>query len=433
MAIRWAQRGLIGLAVMILLAKGALTVVRPGGDFMLHWRFGQRLRTGTFLYERGMHATYPPAWAVPHVPLSLLAPSLAKPAFFLLGLAALGALGWVLNDLTRTAMPLREGQLFWVVTATLLATSRWIIRDYADGGQNLCLLTLSWLALWLFVKGRWGWGGASLGLAVALKCTPVIFVGYFLLKRQWKMAASALFWAGVFSLTPIFWLGPAGLVENYRVWTARVQEGMSQPDPSLGITGPEPLRNMSLRPSLARYLMHLPPGHPGRNYVDTLPEGDPGRRPDPWCVDFLNLSPATAGKFIRGVLLGGVLAVVWLCRKSLDKKEREPLLWEAALLSVLMALYSPYTWQQTCVATVPAFFLLCRGVAAGTLRARWLPRLLVGYMLLTLATTPGLLGKNLYQVVESYHPITFAFVGLVVILFVVRAQAAAPQPSPLQE
>ncbi len=51
--------------------------------------------------------------------------------------------------------------------------------------------------------------------------------------------------------------------------------------------GPEPLQNLSLRPSLARFLMHLPEGHAGR--IE-----------HPFHVDFANLSPRTLKEAARG-------------------------------------------------------------------------------------------------------------------------------------
>src|SRR5262245_66317523 len=64
--------GLIGLGVAALLAHLVIAFTNPRGDFLLHWEFGRRLRTGTFLYEGDLHPPYPPAWAVLHVPLSLM-------------------------------------------------------------------------------------------------------------------------------------------------------------------------------------------------------------------------------------------------------------------------------------------------------------------------------------------------------------------------
>ncbi len=449
MNVRWVQGGLIGLAMAVWLAQLVIAMTHPRGDFMLHYEFGRRLRSGEFLYQNGMHSPYPPAWAVPHAPLSLVPPNVAKPVCHLVGAAALIALLWVLHDLSRPVLPLRTGYLFWVVTATLFVTSRFVTRDLDDGGQNLFLLALSWIGIWLCARGRPLGGGAGLGLAVALKCTAGIFVLYFLLKREWKMAAASLAWTGLFFLAPILWLGPAEFRQTSERWLNNVLQGPSQPDPSVGVLGPEPLQNRSLRPSLARYLMHLPPGHPGRHYIDDLPEYDPSRTPHPWSVDFLDLPPATAGLIVKIVMGLGLLAVAWLMRGSphLDFRSlgdfgslpssarnlrtgngtRLRLLWEAAIISVLALLYSPITWGQHCVAVVPAIYLLIRALAAEKMQARWVLGFLIAFTVLVLCTYRSFIGKHLSLLVESYHLVTFALGALIVALFVCRRQSGQSQ------
>jgi alpha-1,2-mannosyltransferase len=420
MATRLIKRGLIGIAVVVLIVEWSIHLTHPRGDFLLHWEFGRRLRAGESLYEGGMHGPYPPAWAVPHVPLSLMPVNLAKSSFLLVGAAALVTLLWLLNDLTRTQAPLQEGRHFWVVALSLIVASRFIIRDFDDGGQNLVLLALCWLGVWLFVRERPWWGGASLGLAVALKCTGGIFVGYFLLKRQWKMVASSLVWTALFSLSPVFWMGPAELGRHLESWTSFARQGLNLPDPSVGVLGPETLQNTSLRPSLARYLLRLSPGHPGRHYIDALPPGSPDRRPHPWSVDFLDLSRPAANGIIKGILLAGILVAAWLCRGRLDRGRTLTLLWEAAIMSVLMLLYSPITWGQHCVATLPAVYLLVRLLATGAIAVRKAGVFLAVFTFSSIGLNRAFIGKDLSLLLGSYHVLTFVLIGLIATLFLTR-------------
>ena len=424
MATLLIKRGLIGIAVVVLLVEGFIHLTHPHGDFLLHWEFGRRLRAGEFLYEQGMHVPYPPAWAVPHVPLSLVPVNVAKASFLLVGAAALAALLWLLNDSTRTQAPLREGRHFWVVALALIVAGRFILRDLDDGGQNLVLLALCWFGVWLFARERPWSGGVSLGLAVALKCTGAIFIGYFLLKRQWKMAASSLVWTVLFSLSPVLWMGTAGLGRHLESWTSFARLGLHQPDPSVGVLGPETLQNTSLRPSLARYLLRLPPGHPGRHYIDALPPGDPDRRPHPWSVDFLDLSRPAANGLIKGILLAGILATAWLFRGRWERGDTLPLVWEAATISVLMLLYSPITWGQHCVAVLPAVYLLLRLLATGAIAFRRAGVFLASFAFSVIGLNRSFIGKDTSLLLDSYHVLTFALVGLVVTLFLTRPRAA---------
>lgn len=420
MVSRLLRRGMIAIAVLVVLVEFVIHLMRPHGDFLLHWEFGRRLRMGQDLYAEGMHNPYPPVWAVPHVLLSLLPLNVAKASFLLVGAAALVGLVWMLHDLTRRLIPLREGRHFWVVVATLIVGSRFILRDFDDGGQNLVLLALCWLGVWLVSRERPWSGGVFLGLAVALKCTSGIFIGYYLLKRQWKMAASAVVWTVMFSLTPVFWMGPAGLARHLESWAGFVRRGLDQPDPSVGVLGPETLQNMSLRPSLARFLLHLPPEHPGRH-------------PHSWSLDFFDLSRPTVRLIITGILLASLLATVWLCRGRLEGGESLTLLWEAAITSVLMLLYSPITWGQHCVAAVPALYLLIRLIATEGNAIRPAGAFLAAFAFLTVGLNRVFVGKDFSLLLGSYHVLTFALVGLVVTLFLTRPRVAAGGVVPVGE
>ena len=92
----------------------------------------------------------------------------------------------------------------------------------------------------------------------------------------------ALASAGAFTLAPALWQGPRDYAWQFGIWSTNLRVAAAQPDPSIGILGPEELKNLSLKPAVARYLMRLPPGHPSRLQ-------------HPWYVEFLDLSPAAAG------------------------------------------------------------------------------------------------------------------------------------------
>jgi len=426
MAGQWVRRGLIGVLLTIWSIQVVNACVNPRGDFLLHYEFGRRLQGGEFLYQGGMHAPYPPAWAVPHAPLSLVPPGVAKPIVHLIGIVSLVALLAILHDLTRGSLPLRRNQHFWVCAATLVASVWFLLRDYDDGGQNVILMTSVWLGIWLSMKERPILGGSAIGLAVALKCTAGIFVLYFLLKRQWRFAASSLACAGLFSLSPLLWMTPQEFHHTAQSWAETVTRGISQQDPTVGVIGPEKLQNWSLRNSLARYLVHLPPGHPGRAYTDNLPDGHPDRVPHFASVDFLDLEPGTAGFIIKGLMGLGLLLAVWFMRNSHvgDEGDRLRYLWELAAVGVIGLLYSPITWGQHCVAVLPALYLLVRGSAAGKL-PDWISRFLIAYALVFILVSRVTLGKSLGLLVESYHLYTFAIVGLLGAMFVTRPGTSA--------
>ncbi|HSI11041.1 MAG TPA: glycosyltransferase family 87 protein [Chthoniobacter sp.] len=409
MPVRWdniklqARLRAIVLAIAVALVAGhwVATMLKPRGDFSRHWEFGRRFVADEFLYADGLDVPYPPFFAVAYAPLSLLPLRVAKPVFFLVGFAALAGLLWILNALTRKALPLSRERLFWVGAATLLVASRFVSRDFADGGQNLVLLGLTWLAIYLWKIGRNISAGASLGLAIALKCTPGLFVAYFAWKRQWRFAAASLLFAAAFTLAPA--LRQSTYALHMQTWFDAVYQGVNQPDPSVGVLGPEELQNKSLRPALARYLMHLAPDAPGR--VDSA-----------GYIEFLDLQPRAAGTIIKVVMLVLLGWIVWMLRRPLTGRDDPMLVWECATISLLMLLYSPITWGQHCVAVIPALYLLFRTIAVGHALPRWMYWTLGGVAFVVLFANRSIVGRDLSLLLESYHLVTFCLIALLVVV-----------------
>ncbi len=410
----WWRR-IVGVTGMLVLLGCAFRVVaRPlDGDFKLHWEFGRRFLAGEFLYTGGMHLPYPPFWAMAHAPAALLPLPVAKALLFLVGVAALLLLLRLLRSLAGHAFDLDRTRSFWVAALALVLAGRYVIRDMAELGVNTLLVTLTWLAIYLWTQRRDLLGGVSLGLAVALKCTPAIFVGYFLWKRQWKMFASSCVAALLFTVAPILWQGPAVFRQHMTTWVGNAWRGFGSTDPSIGVLGPEPVQNMALRPVLARYLMRLPADHPGRV-------------PHRFYAESFDLSPAVANGVIKVVLLGLLAFFLWWSRAAVVSRQESGLLWEFAALGVLMLLLSPITWGQHCVAALPACYLvsvlyLSRGLP------RWMLVVLGFWILFVAVLSRDVLGRELALLFASYHFGTFALLGLWLITMASRRLARDDQ------
>ncbi len=396
-----ARSLVLAIGSVIAIVLWIATMLKPRGDFSNHWEFGRRFVAGEFLYTGGLNTPYPPFFAAAYAPLSMLPLRVAKPVMFVGGLAALLAVLWVLDALTRHSLPLSRERHFWLVAATLLVTSRFVLRDFADAGQNLILFALTWGGIYGWSRGRTLLAGASLGLATALKCTPALFILYFAWKRQWKMAGAAVLFAGLFTLSPA--LVQTSYVTHMQTWLGTVVRGVSQPDPSIGVLGPEELQNKSLRPVLARYLMHLPEGHPARGQGNGY-------------LDFLDLVPQTAGLVIKMLMLALFAAVAWGFRRPLTGRDDPAMVWECATVSLLTLLYSPITWGQHCVATIPAIYLLGRNIATGHRLPPWTQWTLGLTSLVLIVANRSLIGRNLSLVLESYHLVTLCVLALLVMM-----------------
>lgn len=181
---------LLGHAVVLAVWPAAhtllidLQVYRAGAEHLLA---GQPLYAGGVLLD--LPFVYPPFAALAFVPMLALPLPVLKLLWTAGGVAVLG---WVahrgLRDLGVPAGP----WLRWGV-AGVVALASWLdpVRTTLYLGQiNLVVLALVLADLLGRPGGRWR--GVGVGLAAALKLTPLLFVGYLLVTRRWRAAATAL-------------------------------------------------------------------------------------------------------------------------------------------------------------------------------------------------------------------------------------------------
>lgn len=180
---------------MLLVAIGAAAVLLLSGHHVLDltvYRFGGEaiLSEPGRLYDvrepgSGLPFTYPPIAAVLMVPLALVPLGLAVAAWTVLCVLALGAV-------LRLAL-LSRG---WSATPTTVAVltggalaSEPVWATLAFGQVNLFLL-LAVLVDLLAVRGRAR--GVLIGIAAAIKLTPLLFIAYLVLRGEWRAAGTAI-------------------------------------------------------------------------------------------------------------------------------------------------------------------------------------------------------------------------------------------------
>ena len=406
--LRWLPIISFGIIVLVYWIR---IVLIPQGDFPNHWELGRRMVEGEWIYEGGLNFVYPPFWALAHAPLALIDVHVAQMLVYPLGPLALAGLLWILHQLTLEQYPLDSGRLFWATTAALTLALHFITRDLIEVGVNTALVTLSWLAIYLWTRGRDRVAGISLGLAAALKCTPLLFLPYFCLKRQWRLVAVASIAFILFSLSPMLIQGPTQYIQSIQAWVGKVAMGIANPDPSRGPLGQDKVENLSLRPALARYLMHLPYGHMGRPETsDSLDR--PNRPPNPYYLQFIDLSATWAGAVVRTILICILLAIAWSFRRPCIDRMDPAIVYECATISLLILLYSPITWKQHCVGVIPALYLVCRHAFAGVKLSKWTIPSLTLYAIFALVLSRELIGRDAVKLLDSYRVKTAAILLL---------------------
>jgi alpha-1,2-mannosyltransferase len=224
-ALRWAGRA--GVAAVVAVAVWRITaglpyridtdVYRMGGRA---WLDGGPLYDGRFGTEIGLNLpfTYPPLAAIAFSPLALMGQHAAEIAVTLAGLAGLTVSAWIV--LTRLQVPagIGRGWLAAGIAAASAVMLEPVWSNFRLGQINIILMTL---VIADCVPRRTPWPrGLLVGLAIALKLTPGIFLLYFLLRRDLR----AVLWAagGFAGATAIgFLLAPR---DSARYWSGTVAE-----------------------------------------------------------------------------------------------------------------------------------------------------------------------------------------------------------------
>jgi hypothetical protein len=284
----------------------------------------------------------------------------------------------------------------WAQAFLLLLALRPIIGDLSHGNVNLLILFLVTASLFAFRHGRDFLAGVILGLAIACKVTPALFVPYFLWKRAWTTLAGCAVGLMLFLfVVPGLCLGFQHNNQLLMSW----YEKMVQPY-AKGTEVTTEHSNQSLPGLLYRLTTNSP------SFLDQ--EDRP--------ADYHNvveLDPTTARRILQGCGLAFLVLLAWSCRTPTQQREGWPLAAEYGIVILGMLLFSERTWKHHCVTLLLPMAVLCYFLATHWSRASWRWCLLLTLLaaeLFMAATSTSLwekvvgyrLGAKLAQVYGTY-------------------------------
>ncbi|WP_297003924.1 glycosyltransferase 87 family protein [uncultured Corynebacterium sp.] len=329
-SVPWTAVVLAVLAVLAVISgvRAFVTyVVNSGGvpyhiDFDVYRAGGRAVLDDIPLYEGSFTVgsislpfTYPPLSALAFAPLAVLPLSTGEVLFTLVSMVML-----VLTVVIVLAASAREAdrriprRTLWLLGVGLaaLATWMWPVASTLDYGQINILLMLLVVADLLLPRTPWP-RGALVGLAAALKLTPAVFGLYFLLRRQWREAATSL--VSGLGFSALAWVFLPG--DSHRYWTETVS------DPTR-IGGLMYSANQSWRGMVARFT-----GDPAQTRI--------------WVVLAVLTFVAVVAVMIRQLAVGAVTAAV--CTNSLLALLASPVSWAHHWVWVVpMALVAVASW-----------------------------------------------------------------------------------------
>jgi len=197
----------LGVACVAVLfaVRGAVSGWRLALSYDIAWdldiyiRAIERMDAGTSIYDWvndfGMGYTYPPIAAVLMAPLTWASQALVTKIWLAASIAAAALLVVLLRVVSG-----RMTRSTWGLAITAASIGAFLgtstVQDNLISGQvNLFLAVLLVLDLGRFLPPRVQ--GVLVGLAAAIKLTPLIVIAWYVLTRQWRAAANAV---GVFAV-----------------------------------------------------------------------------------------------------------------------------------------------------------------------------------------------------------------------------------------
>jgi hypothetical protein len=405
------------VCAVFAVAEGVVGVFLRDNDLEVHRLYGQAFLQGDPYGNNGVH--YLPARIMIDALTAWLPYRVSRAVVYL---AALAALAWTLATWDRLANQqrlMRGDVAFAAIVFTLAITATYIQRDLDDCGLQILLLFFLTAAAANLQAGRSLRSGFWLGLAAVYKLTPLLFLPYLCYKRQWRAAAAmAVFFIGL-SLAPALWLGWDGNVKAHERWWTATRTVLGTADPVENTLEPPNQRNQSLVLALARLAQTYPPGH--ALYLENS-----------LFVQFGNLEPAAAKRFVQAFLLLLAAVLAWRFRKSCslsDLRDEAPREWAAVTL--LAAILSPLCWQQHLVLVIPVVYLVVRAALEPGELSTWQRRLAwLAAIVMLFAGQRDLLGHDFFMVLMAYKVHTWAALAALTLVLSLRSSDAQSIPRP---
>jgi len=344
----------------------------------------------------------PPIMALLLTPLMHLPPLLCSLAwFYLKALMVIACVHWVFRMVETPQTPFPTAGKLLALALSLRA----ILGDLTHGNVNLFILFLVVAGLYAFHRQRDLTAGLLLGLAIACKLTPALFVPYFIWKRAWRALAGCMLGLVLFfGIIPGLFLG----MERNAVFLGTWVQRMVWPYVVDGTVISEHT-NQSL-PGLAYRLGRHTPSftmYTSQGYVPTEYH------------NLVNMDGDLISWCLKGCMVFFALLVIGCCRTSLTHRSGWPLLAEYSVVVLGMLLFSERTWKHHCVTLLLPFtvltYCLVTAPKKGTMRRCLAGTLIVVVALMTAtATVPGL--ERWGKLAEVYGAYVWAYLVLLAAL-----------------
>jgi hypothetical protein len=408
------------LTALFLIAFAIPYAKKPNSDWALvYLPAAARLEKGEDIYQ--LAYTYPPVDAWLMIPLVGMADVPARLIWYAVSVIALILLvrgAWTLSGGGRLeGEPLAPRQEHIIAGLGLLASAAFLLDALTNQQNDLIVNALVILGCGQLVRGRGIWAGLWFGLAAGLKCTPLLWAGYMLYRRQWAGALLVPLVAVGINFVPDLTHPPQNSEPRLFKWAEVFLEPMFGKEHKIGTWATEIDFNHSLNGSFTRWLALDRESFMrwAENAKVRMARGgdigDPPERMDATTVR--TIAYATMLLMVIATFACSLIGDRRFGRHALQAgpdPTRQAI--EFSLVLILMVLLSPQSSKpHFCTMVLPAF-CLARGALAWP--SRRILILFMGAIVLGLAANKDLIGGPIYSRLKWYGGMTIETVLLFV-------------------
>ncbi|MDB5314126.1 MAG: hypothetical protein JWO38_8328 [Gemmataceae bacterium] len=396
----------LAVVVVGMSLKYAAKVTKPGDggqqtrSAFLRWRAmihevfaGENIYVGVHEYPN------PPIMAVVLKPFADLPPVAGAMAWFYakVVMAVLAAV-WVFR-LVLPASPGRGETTDIAKAVAVLLSLPPLLGDLSHNNVNIFILFLVAGCLEAYRRGWDLSAGLVLGLAIACKVTPLMFLAYFAYKRAWTVLAGCAvglaLWLAVVPGAVYGWDRNGELLESWYQLMVRpsvVENRVTSEHPNQSIPGVV-FRLFTHSPSFLIYPDNIPTPAAFHNLAD--------------------IGTENARWVVKGCLVGFGLLILGLCRGPRGERQGWRFAAECSLIVLGMLLFSERTWKHHAVTLLLPFAVIAYRAFADDVSGR-ARSLLVGVLVAVglLTIVPGALPTHAADLALVYGTYLAAFLLL---------------------
>jgi hypothetical protein len=412
----WLIAVLLGVFVFLFVQFTAkVSLANHDRSAFLRWRTQLiELDDGVNVWDKYAYPN-PPIMAILLKPFMILPPTLGSSLWF--ACKVLFALASILGVWTFLDAPERTFSVWGKALGVLLAL-RPIEGDLIHGNVNLLILLLVVGTLIAFCQRRDILAGALLGLGIACKLTPALFLVYFLYKRAWKTLLGAFGGLLVFGLLlPAAVYGWNANLEYLHSW----HQQMVAPY-AAGVISSEH-KNQSLPGVLHRLLSDE------ASFSDYVGE----QKVVLETHNIASLTPETVQGIVLACMAAFALAAAWYCRTPIGERPPLPMTAEFSVVVLGMLLFCERTWKHHCVTLLLPFCVLAYGLGNSgfSRRMRWYYGATLGLAgLLMLSTSTGFDQDRIGKLSQVYGAYVWTFLLLLPGMFVILRKTIQASRAP---